>query len=180
MKQISWKDIAELVGIGAVVVGLVFVGLQIRQERDIARAQLSEETRGSAITQVVAENAELWRRGLDGEELEPNDEVIYQNIAYSIHANYLEQYRRGFRIGGFEATRIAQNYAFYIYQYPGFRRFWRERLARNEFRNKAFDRQMFQLQASNAPNFIATVRQILADLDSRSPDVPPKRSYVHY
>ena len=32
MTSPSWKDIAELIGIAAIVASLVFVGVQIRQE----------------------------------------------------------------------------------------------------------------------------------------------------
>ena len=41
MKSTNWKDIAELIGIAAIVASLVFVGLQMRQERIHARAELA-------------------------------------------------------------------------------------------------------------------------------------------
>jgi hypothetical protein len=40
MKNTNWKDIAELVAIAAVVASLVFVGMQMRQDRLLARAAL--------------------------------------------------------------------------------------------------------------------------------------------
>lgn len=40
MKSMNWKDIAELVGIAAIVASLVFVGLQMRQDQVIARSEL--------------------------------------------------------------------------------------------------------------------------------------------
>ena len=40
MKINAWKDIAEIVGITALVASLIFVGLQIRQEQAIAIAQI--------------------------------------------------------------------------------------------------------------------------------------------
>ena len=36
----NWKDIAELIGIAAIVASLVFVGLQMRQDRIHAQAEL--------------------------------------------------------------------------------------------------------------------------------------------
>ena len=36
MKETNWKDLAELVGIAAIVAPLIFVGLQMQQTRDIA------------------------------------------------------------------------------------------------------------------------------------------------
>ena len=41
MKKTDWKDVAELVGIAAIVASLVFVGLQLRQEQVIARTELA-------------------------------------------------------------------------------------------------------------------------------------------
>ena len=40
MQSTNWKDIAELVGIAAIVASLVFVGLQMRQDRVVARSEL--------------------------------------------------------------------------------------------------------------------------------------------
>lgn len=40
MKSTNWKDVAELVGIAAIVASLVFVGLQMRQDRVFARSEL--------------------------------------------------------------------------------------------------------------------------------------------
>lgn len=44
MKAIDWKSTAELVGIVAIVVSLVFAGLEIRQDHERARADLSTGT----------------------------------------------------------------------------------------------------------------------------------------
>ena len=39
----SWKDIAELVGIAAIVASLVFVGLQMRQSHEIALSEAHQQ-----------------------------------------------------------------------------------------------------------------------------------------
>ena len=44
MKPANWKDIAELFGILAIVLSLVFVGFQMRQEQLIARSELTSHT----------------------------------------------------------------------------------------------------------------------------------------
>ncbi len=43
MKEANWKDLAELVGIAAIVASLIFVGFQLKQERAIARAELQAQ-----------------------------------------------------------------------------------------------------------------------------------------
>ena len=40
MKSTNWKDVAELIGIAAIVASLVFVGLQMRQDHVFARSDL--------------------------------------------------------------------------------------------------------------------------------------------
>ena len=40
MTNTNWKDVAELVGIAAIVASLVFVGLQMRQDHVFARSEL--------------------------------------------------------------------------------------------------------------------------------------------
>lgn len=44
MAQYSWKEVIEGIGVLSIVASLVFVGLQIKQEQEIARAQLGSET----------------------------------------------------------------------------------------------------------------------------------------
>lgn len=58
MKSVNWKDIAEFIGISAIVASLVFVGLELRQTREIAiseayqmRAAI-EVSHASAISNV--------------------------------------------------------------------------------------------------------------------------------
>ena len=40
-----WKDIAELIGIAAIVASLVFVGLQMQQTEDVRQIRLEHLTR---------------------------------------------------------------------------------------------------------------------------------------
>ena len=44
MALLSWKEVIEGIGIVSIVASLVFVGLQIRQDQNLARAQLGSET----------------------------------------------------------------------------------------------------------------------------------------
>jgi len=44
MKSTNWKDVAELTGIVAIVASLVFVGMQIQQDRVHARAELGADS----------------------------------------------------------------------------------------------------------------------------------------
>jgi len=78
MSSTSWKDTAELIGIAAIVASLVFVGMQMRQDQEIARATLyqmrsdaAREARAVIIDPALVDEsmAKLAR----GEELSPHE-----------------------------------------------------------------------------------------------------------
>lgn len=41
MKPFPWKTLAEAIGVATIVGSLIFVGLQIRQEQDIALSEIN-------------------------------------------------------------------------------------------------------------------------------------------
>ena len=57
MKFSEWKDIAELVGLAALVASLVFVGLQLKQSQDIAAAT-QFQARASATQEFILAHIE--------------------------------------------------------------------------------------------------------------------------
>jgi hypothetical protein len=61
MKTPNWKEVAELVGIVAIVLSLLFVGTQIRQEQNIALAQIFADFDDTQIewARLVAENKDV-------------------------------------------------------------------------------------------------------------------------
>ncbi|MEQ9210544.1 MAG: hypothetical protein RLN96_12000, partial [Pseudomonadales bacterium] len=81
----SFKQIIEFLGIGAVVVSLLFVGYELRQARAIAqtefRFQTVEQTR--SLREYITENAEIWAKGCMNEDLSIEESVIFYNIAKS-------------------------------------------------------------------------------------------------
>lgn len=56
MKPANWKDIAELIGIAAIVASLIFVGLQMKQSQDIA---IASQYHARAALSVQNFNAEM-------------------------------------------------------------------------------------------------------------------------
>lgn len=44
MKTDNWRNVFEVIGIAAIVVSLVFVGIQLRLDRAVARSQLTSES----------------------------------------------------------------------------------------------------------------------------------------
>ncbi len=183
LNKVNWKGIAELVGILSIIFGLVFVGIQLKQDRRIAEAQLGSEesVRTAALAQLMTDNIDIWVRGMDGEELSHVEEVTFRVVASAVHRWFMDNFHRGYRLGGLERppAGIAQNYAYFIYSSPGYRRiFWDQHLKRLALRNSIFDRAVFVPENIDAQNFIAAVSEALEDLDGRGVPASDPRSYT--
>ena len=130
MASKNWKHAVELVGIGAIVASLIFVGLQIRQEQDIAVAQLLMEAtaRGVELSQLMSENREAWEKGLRGEELSDLDYATFASIADAYENHVLLMVVRttlfDTRIPAAFALRA---HAIRLYAYPGLRAVFHQR-----------------------------------------------------
>ena len=79
MKSNDWRSVAELIGIAAVVASLIFVGLQLRQEQDIAQSQLFADWDDTRIewSRLLSENNDVWIRGLAGSDLTTNELLVF-------------------------------------------------------------------------------------------------------
>jgi len=54
LKSDDWKNIAELVGMAAIVASLIFVGLELRQSQEIALSQTHSERSTTVIEQIIS------------------------------------------------------------------------------------------------------------------------------
>jgi len=118
LKATNWKDIAELVGIAAIVASLIFVGLQMQQTQKIALAAAYQARADTSIGifQSISESDEListWTKinqsmfsatyddaGIDfSNQLTPREKTVaiaffFQRLTYL--ENMYFQYRNGF------------------------------------------------------------------------------------
>jgi len=105
MKTRDWKDIAEIVGIGAIVASLIFVGLQMRQSHEIALVTLYQ-MRADAAREVMVTSmeSESLRQALERMESGDEEQTFADEYALynymSILLNHFENahflYLRGF------------------------------------------------------------------------------------
>ncbi len=106
LQTASWKDVAELIGIAAIVASLVFVGLQMKQSQDIAIAAQYHERAALAVENfhVMAEVGVTRNAGrqcqiesADNESVEDLLKECLIALAYLTMAdNHLYQYEAGF------------------------------------------------------------------------------------
>jgi hypothetical protein len=54
VKETGWKDIAELIGIVAIVASLIFVGLQLKQSHEIAASQIYQDRTSATVAAITA------------------------------------------------------------------------------------------------------------------------------
>ena len=75
----KFNEVAELVGIVALVASLVFVGLQMQQSHRIALSEhhLQYVANIIAATDAIAEHPDIWARGNAGEDLEPQELAVF-------------------------------------------------------------------------------------------------------
>ena len=167
MGTVKWREIAEATGVAAIVASLVFVGLQIRQEDDIARLELIDRSTEQQrdLKTWITENSDLWLRGCEGSELSEADQVVFQNIVDT----YINQtYNRWVvRVAikdqtGAGGQYLVDAYAANVHRYPGFR------AAHEARRLWAADGRRY------VDNFVADFRQALntrlAELAEIDPD----------
>ena len=133
-KSIDGKDIAELIGVVAIVASLIFVGLQLRQDRVVARAEATQSSESSAteVNTMIAEYAGVWLKGRNDETLSETELIIMRRLVDTLYrrARYTAQMRRQLGIGG-QAKASLQDLAVLLHENPGAKRIW-ESLTKTE------------------------------------------------
>lgn len=122
----KWKTIAEFVGITGIIVSLVFVGLQLRQEQKVALAERGFNIAESFYEELngTIENAAVWVKGNAGvDELSPEETAIYDAL---IRKRFTHVFWSSYAAGQLGDTRTVglHDFAVFLHQNPGARRTW--------------------------------------------------------
>ena len=125
MKPRDWKEIAELIGITAIVASLVFVGVQMKQEQQIALTEVYAASTSSAIELDIAisENADIWMKSNSGETLSDAESLIINRLVAAMYRRARGQANMR-RIVGTFGTAALRDFAIQLYENPGVRRIW--------------------------------------------------------
>jgi len=135
MKSIHWKDIAELVGIAAIVASLIFVGLQMRQAQDIAISDgnLSHAANKIERNNLIAANPDIWFKGVTGEKLSDTDAVVFRRLVQNVYDVAHFEFLRTRRLGQSGiSTFVVAEFSAFLFENPGARDVWSERIHNNE------------------------------------------------
>ena len=132
MENRKIREIAEILGIAAIVASLVFVGLQLRQSDKIARAEI-QATFGMMsieIAALISDHSDVWTRGDAQEELNDADAAVFENLVVAVNDSIFSNYWQAREIGGAEAAlAYLHDFSGYLYRHPGVRQAWSEREA---------------------------------------------------
>ena len=119
----DWKTIAESLGILAVVVSLIFLALEVRQNSQIGRAEIANTTiqTYSQIREPLLAQSDVWVRGCMGEELSDAERATFAHI-FRVHTLYLYWFwvTSEDSILEFDRTHSVYAYAANYHRFPGF------------------------------------------------------------
>jgi hypothetical protein len=117
------REWLEIVGLMGVVASLVFVGLEVRQSRQIAYMDQLAVARQlvSDYRQKLIENSDLWFRGCSGEELSDSEMFVFTQLTLELQDTVVTLYGRG-NIGIYaSSSRWMDNFAANLHRYPAVR-----------------------------------------------------------
>jgi hypothetical protein len=175
MRSTDWKTMMELVGVAAIVASLLFVGIQLQQDRELTTVATygSVTESNNALAELVQNHSDLSVRGLDGKELTDSENAIFFSMIHAVESHYLNFIIRWSAASmGADPEARAQMYASYIYMYPGLRKAIEERDGIYQLRNTAFETFTF-----GSP-LVERALPHLRRLDELRPDIPATKTYV--
>ena len=176
MDSAKLNDWMQVVGIFALVASLLFVGLQMNQSQNIAIVEtygdISESSRH--LTNLVENNSDLWRRGLDGEELSQSDQILFAAMAESIESHFLGLFIRYGYVGPRTQDYAVRNYAYALYVHPGLRRLNATKSNQLKARETAYG------LPTDADTFQSSIDDYLTRLDEGSPIIPKDKLYIFW
>ena len=176
MSQIRLKDWLDVVGMTAIVASLIFVGMQIRQDRQIAIVETLGNVHGAQLqlAEIIQGRSELWQRALDGEELTVEEDIEFFALATAVERTFLIAYRRAKALGVYEPEAELRDYAWAIHCHKGLRRYFDSVRQRYEHVDAVFDVPTVQT------GFSATIFKMLEYLEENSVPLPTEKVYVFW
>jgi len=124
----DWKTIAELIGIGAIVASLIFVGMQMRQAQEIAIADGYSDLSAStyARSELISSHSTLIAKANRGDQLSDAEQISLQQFVTAMwQSNFFADQRGEFlgRKTGGPANYLAQ----FLCENGGLVSIWKDR-----------------------------------------------------
>jgi hypothetical protein len=157
------NDWLQVLGLFGVLGGLVFVGLQMQQTQSIGNSERIQMRIANTIelNNAINENAEIWERGITGEELDALDTIIFENLIKTVNDFYYFGANAALELGNPRGAEITiQNFAVFLYRNPG---------ARLAFERREKDASQYRARLSreeaSSNDWYDTIQAYWAELD---------------
>jgi hypothetical protein len=125
--RFSIKDIVETIGVTAIVLSLVFVGLQLRQTHAIAVSEIFAANTGHRIEANIAivDNSDVWAKASSGKALTAEEFLVIDRLIENLWEARLSLFHHFYELGDEAgADVIMTDFAEYLYQNPGILEIW--------------------------------------------------------
>lgn len=124
MNSAKFNDGLQILGMLGIIASLIFVGMQLKQTDEIASIEGQENAvqRHYDMLSLMAEHADVWQRGCNGEELSAAERVLFGKI-FTVYANNNFAAWRRLELTDFRDIRseyVINAFAANIHRYPGF------------------------------------------------------------
>ena len=145
------NDWLQVVGLFGVLGGLVFVGLQLRLDRQIAVTQATEAASANQQywAELVNDNADVWVKGLSGEALSEPEKARFEVLASARMFSYFTSWIRAGQTTSQIRERFELEAAAELHRHPGLLHWWREN---NRRQREIFERVGQTLEWAEAVN----------------------------
>jgi hypothetical protein len=129
------NDWLQVVGLFGVLGGLIFVGLQLRLDRQVALSQDIAEASTTRMywAEIIADHPEVWVKGSSGDPLSPAEAAQFNALATSWELSWYSAWTRSTQLGAQTPERFVKEVALDLHSHPGLMMFWRthqERMSR--------------------------------------------------
>ena len=165
MNKISWRTIIEVVGAVSIVASLIFVGLELQQaqsatsnDRAFARVEVENDWRAE-----INQHPAVWIKGNAGEELTPEERLIYENLIRSRWIEIEAIGISGVRLGSDLSTnRGVVSFSIFLHNNPAALTEWKRQMEAD-----SDAREILTGQSSRRSIVIETIFSHLEELNAR-------------
>lgn len=127
--KFNWRQTTEIIALLSVVVSLLFVGFELRMNREVASTDSAGT--GAAVSpeiiNLIATHPSIWMRGCADEELTKEEEMVFGGLVRAVDRHLFFRFLRA-RDGILELDPflMARDVARLRANFPGFDRKWKE------------------------------------------------------
>jgi hypothetical protein len=139
MKKIDLGQTISILANVGVIFGLIFVGLQLRQDRELEQlagtADSVSDRHAWADLINSNSNSDVWIKGANGEPLTAREIAEFDSLAEAFQMRYFSEWFRASRlIGGRPPETFALEFAEELIRSPGLLTWWEEHRKRTSRR----------------------------------------------